>query len=301
MRIKLGSGLIQIIILVIILVSAITFFPSNILRIILGIPFLLFFPGYTLMAALFTKKEGLSSIERVVLSTILSIAIVSLLGFICNYTPWGINLEPILYSATSFIFITSLIAWLRRSRLASHERFSIEFQMTIPSLDTRRDKVLAITLMIAILGTLAALSYFIIETPKVEETFTDFYILGPEGVAANYTMELKSGELAKVTAGIINHERKEISYRVEVVIDGKKSTEVGPMILANEQKWEGEIDYVPETPAADQKVEFRLYKDDEAKPSLEPLYLRVDVSENESVSENASVNDNTSVSENISK
>jgi len=54
MKIKLGNELILIFHLTIFLVLIITLFPSSILRIILGLPFVLFLPGYTLMASLFT-------------------------------------------------------------------------------------------------------------------------------------------------------------------------------------------------------------------------------------------------------
>ena len=97
MAIRVKNELIPLNLLVIALVAIIILFPSNILRIILGLPFLLFFPGYTLVAALFTKKEGMGSIERVALSFGLSIAVVPLIGLILNYTPWGIRTEPVLY------------------------------------------------------------------------------------------------------------------------------------------------------------------------------------------------------------
>ena len=278
MRIKLGSGLIPLNVLVVILVLAITFIPSNVLRIILGIPFLLFFPGYTLIAALFTKREGMSGIERIALSCVLSIAVVSLVGFILNYTPLGIRLEPVLYSVASFILITSLVAWLRRIRLTEYERFAIQFQVTMPSWGTGWHRVLTITLVIAVIGALGVLSYILI-TPKVEETFTEYYILGQEGKAINYPMNLKIGDESRVIVGIINHEGKEVSYRVEVAIGGKKSAEVGPVVLADEQKWEREVGFIPAKPAENQKVEFMLYKDDEAEPCLEPLYIWVDVTE----------------------
>jgi len=278
LRIKLGSGLIPLNVLVVILVLAITFIPSNVLRIILGIPFLLFFPGYTLIAALFTKREGMSGIERIALSCVLSIAVVSLVGFILNYTPLGIRLEPVLYSVASFILITSLVAWLRRIRLTEYERFAIQFQVTMPSWGTGWHRVLTITLVIAVIGALGVLSYILI-TPKVEETFTEYYILGQEGKAINYPMNLKIRDESRVIVGIINHEGKEVSYRVEVAIGGKKSAEVGPVVLADEQKWEREVGFIPETPAENQKVEFMLYKDDEAEPCLEPLYIWVDVTE----------------------
>jgi uncharacterized membrane protein len=279
LRIKLGYGLIPLNLLAWVLILFITFFPPNVLRIILGIPFLLFFPGYSLVAALFTKKEGMGSIERVALSFGLSIAVVPLIGLILNYTPWGIRLEPILYSVASFILITSIIAWLRRRRLTEHERFAIQFQVTMPGWgEGVWGKVLAIAVVVAILATLGTLGY-VIATPKVGETFTEFYILGLDGKAANYPKELKVGEKGEVIVGIVNHEGKEVSYRVEVVVGSRESTEVGPVVLVDEQKWEGEVSFVPEVAGENQKVEFLLYKDGEVEPCLEPLHLWVDVKE----------------------
>jgi uncharacterized membrane protein len=62
----------------------------------------------------------------------LSIAVVPLVGLILNYTQWRIRTEPVLYSITLFIFITSIIAWLRRGQLPEPERFGVEFQMRLP-------------------------------------------------------------------------------------------------------------------------------------------------------------------------
>ncbi len=275
--IKLGSGLIPLNLLAWVLILVIIFFPSNILRIILGIPLLLFFPGYTLLAALFTKKEGIDSTGRVALSFVLSIVVVSLIGLILNYTPWGIRLEPVLYSVTSFILITSIIAWLRRRRLTEHERFAIQFLVTMPGWgEGAWDRVLSITLVIAILGALGTLGY-VIATPKVEETFTEFYILGQEGKVADYPRELNVGVESRMIVGIINYEGREVSYRVEVLIDSKKSTEVGPVVLVDGQKWEGEVGFVAEVAGENQEVEFSLYKDDEGEPYLKPLRLWVNV------------------------
>jgi len=279
LRIKLGDGLIPLNLLAWALILFIIFFPSNILRIILGIPFLLFFPGYTLMAALFTKKEGMGGIERVALSFGLSIAVVPLIGLILNYTPWGIRLEPILYSVASFILITSIIAWLRQRSLTEKERYTIEFEVTLPGWgEGVQDKVLTIALVIVILGLLGTLGYFI-ATPKVGETFTEFYILGQEGKAVDYPTELKVGDEGRMIVGIVNHERREVSYRVEVVISSKKSYEIGPVVLVDEEKWEAKVGFVPEVAGENQKVEFLLYKDGEAELRLESLHLWIDVSE----------------------
>jgi len=95
--IRVKSELIPLNIAVAVLIAAIILSPSNVLRIILGLPFLFFFPGYTLMAVLFTKKEGMGNIQRLILSFGISIAVVPLIGLILNYTPWGISLETVLY------------------------------------------------------------------------------------------------------------------------------------------------------------------------------------------------------------
>jgi len=276
LKIKIRHELIPLNLLVFVLVAAITFIPSNGLRIALGLPFLLFFPGYTLMTALFPKKERVSAAERTALSFGMSLAIVPLIGLILNYTPWGIRLEPILYSVTLFIVISSIIGWLRRRRLPEPERFSIEFQMKMPAWGGGTwNRVFSIILVIVILGALGSLSYFIAK-PKVE-TFTEFYILGLDGKAIDYPKEIRVGEEGKIIAAIVNHEHEVVSYRVEVRIDEVKNNEVGPFVLDNEQKWEGIVSFTPDKAGDNQKVTFFLYKSGEAEPCLEPLHLWIDV------------------------
>src|SRR5660397_178940 len=111
----------QIIVLLLVLLNAfILFEPLNkmILRTLLGIPFILFMPGYTLIAALFPGKDDLDSIERIALSFGLSIAIVPLIGLGLNFTPFGIRLIPILFSISVFILGMCLICLLYTSDAA---------------------------------------------------------------------------------------------------------------------------------------------------------------------------------------
>ena len=89
MKIRVKNELIPLNLLVVVLIGAIILFPSDVLRIILGLPFLLFFPGYVLVGALFPRKKGIDSIERLALSFGLSIAVVAFIGLILNYSPWG--------------------------------------------------------------------------------------------------------------------------------------------------------------------------------------------------------------------
>ena len=95
------------------------FQPWSYLRNALGIIFVLWLPGYAVVKALFpvrlpieTSTENLDIIERIALSIGMSIAIVPIIGLILYYTPWGINLTPIVLSlfALTLIFATVAIA-----------------------------------------------------------------------------------------------------------------------------------------------------------------------------------------------
>jgi uncharacterized membrane protein len=286
MKAKLDKDLWLIGILTILLAVVIAFFPSTIARIILGLPFLLFFPGYTLMAALFPRKGSLGGVERVALSFGLSIAVVPLIGLVLNYTPWGIRLEPILISLAVFIIAAAGVAWYRREKLAPEERYRVLFNFRLPSWrgQSMPDKVLSVVLIVAIVGAIGTLGY-VIATPKVGERFTEFYILGPNGKAEDYPTELKVGEEGWVIVGIVNHEQERANYKVEVWIDGEKAKlriegedkDEIMVELENEGKWEQEVGFVPQK-AGRQKVEFVLYKDGE--PYFEePLHLWIDVEE----------------------
>lgn len=142
-----------------------------------------------------------------------------------------------------------------------------------------RDRALLAILIAAISVALGMLGYTI-ANPKVGERFTEFYILGLSGKAMDYPQELMVGKEGRVIVGIINREHEPVTYRVEVVIDGVKNNEVGPVILEHEGKWEGEVSFMPEVAGDNQKVEFLLYKNNgEGEPCLKPLYLWINVKE----------------------
>ena len=276
LRLKIGSGLIPQGILVISLILIIIFIPSFVLRIILGLPFLLFFPGYSLILVLFPKKDQVGGIERFALSFGLSIAVVPLIGLILNYTPLGITLESTLYSITGFIFITSIVAIFRLKRLEESDRFSLKFQsIRLGWTGNKWDKTLSVVLVISILAAITVLGY-IIATPKVGEKFTEFYVLGPGGEAADYPTEISTGEEASVILGIINHEQEKTSYLVEIIIDGISYSEKGPLNLENDEKWESKVSFQSDKPGNDQKVEFLLYRDGQSEV-YRTLHLWIDV------------------------
>jgi uncharacterized membrane protein len=137
------------------------------------------------------------------------------------------------------------------------------------------DKVLSFILIAALLGALGMLGY-IIAVPKILEEFTEFYLLGLEGKAADYPQRVAVGEEAKVIVGIVNHEGKEVSYRLEVRIDGEKEKSIEPIALGDGQKWEEIVAFRLDKRGEKQKVEFLLYKQGQTEAS-HSLHLWIDV------------------------
>ena len=191
------------------------------LRVVLGLPFILFFPGWVTVSALFPEKRGLDFLERVAISFGLSIAIVPLLGLALNYTWYanpklGIRLWTVLPSLYIYIITMSILAAFRRIALDPEDRFEILLNISFPEEDTTPlDKALTVILVASIILSIATLIYVIV-TPKEGEHFTVFYVLGPSGMAYDYPRNLTVGENATVILGVKNHEYKTVTYTIVV-------------------------------------------------------------------------------------
>jgi len=219
MRLKNYWDLITVVLLSIILDLLIFYAPDSLIRKALGLAFVLFFPGYVFITALFPNRKELDNLERLALSFGLSIAIVPLIGLGLNYTPWGIRLIPILVSLTIFNFVFSAAAVYRRAMAfdpwipwMSLERLKEELEWEQSS---GLDKALTVILIIAIITSIGTLAY-VITHPKPGEAFTEFYILGPTGKAADYPTNLTTGENGTVIIGIVNHEHRNVTYYVQI-------------------------------------------------------------------------------------
>ncbi|MCS7114985.1 MAG: DUF1616 domain-containing protein [Candidatus Bathyarchaeota archaeon] len=89
----------------------------SVLRMALGSLFVLFLPGYSLVEALYPRREELSPLERLALSIGLSLALVPLIGLVLNYTPWGIRLDPIMVSLSLLTLGLLLASAYRKYRI----------------------------------------------------------------------------------------------------------------------------------------------------------------------------------------
>jgi uncharacterized membrane protein len=303
LKIRALVDLLIIDVLTILLMVVITLTQSNIARIVLGLPFLLFSPGYMLIAALFVNNTIMNTFRRTALSFGLSVAVIVLIGLGLNFTPWGIGLVPVLYSISGFIIIMSIIALVRRAELLKETKITQELQLSVSGWrGSPFQKSLIIILFLAILGAVGTLGYSLV-IPKTGEIFTEFYILGNEGIAQNYPSEfvMAKGEttavsydggktmipsnLGQVTIGFINREQHVTSYRLVVKIDGQPVTinydgktlsRLDGIQLQPNEKWERQIGFAPQHLGDNQMVEFFLLRD-ESSSTEETLHLWINV------------------------
>jgi uncharacterized membrane protein len=230
------------------------------LRVVFGLPFVLFVPGYALIAALFPEagaspvdddtsesaeeagdRSGIDGIERTALSFGLSIAVVPLIGLVLNFTPWGIRLVPILASVSGFTLIAVAVAAVRRRDLPEEERFRVPYRgwaaagrEELFEPDNRGDAALNVLLVFSILLATASVGYAV-AVPKGGEQFTELYLLTEtdegELVADDYPTEFVRGESRSLVVGIGNREHDTVEYtligtlqRVEIRRAGNAST-----------------------------------------------------------------------------
>ena len=96
--------------------SGVTRPPLVYARYVLGSVYVLFTPGYSLIQALYFRREELEDLERLALSIGLSLALVPLVGLVLNYTPFGIRLIPVTVSLALLSVGLITLAMLRRYR-----------------------------------------------------------------------------------------------------------------------------------------------------------------------------------------
>lgn len=307
------------------LVNAAVFVPSlrgTPLQTVLGLVFVIVVPGYALVSALFpeadqstfrtgedphafraTDRWDISGVERAALSLGSSIAIVPLVGIGLNFTPWGIQLVPIMAVLSGFTLSATAVALARRLVLAPDERFQVRLLPHLSWLDgvrspdTRFGALLNLTLFVGILVAAGSVG-FALATPSPADATTEFYLLTEnddgELVAADYPEELVAGDPASLTVGIDNMEFEQVDYTVVVQLQEVERTDDGVRVLERrqldrfeasldgEERWRRAHEITPTMTGEDLRIQYLLYRgeppdDPTAETAYRTLHLWVDV------------------------
>jgi len=260
---------------------------GSFIRTALGLPLLLFLPGYAFIAMLFPEKSGLEGMERIALSIAMSASVVPLIGLALSHTSWEIKEVSLLTSFSAFTLLMLVAAYVRRRRLPADRAFEVPFRALALSLrsggkpESKTEKTLGIILALFFLILIGTGAYFVL-VPQEKEPFTEFYILGTNGMANNYTTEYIQGESGTYIIGITNNEYRTMNYTMEVKLENKSlplPEKLQHIRLAHNTTLEEPLEITPPFEGKNMKLEFLLFNETEKNVPYKDLRLWINVGE----------------------
>ena len=259
------------------------------IRTVISLPMVLFLPGYALVSVLFPEKDGLEGMERIALSIGINIAILPLIGLALSYTPWGIKEIPLLTSLSVITLLLCGAAYVRRMQLPADRMFGASLRTGPFSLisqflekpESKTENALRIFLVLSFIVLIGTVGYVTI-VPQEKEPFTEFYILGAEGIARNYTTQYSQGESGTYIVGITNNEHKTMNYTMEVRLENE-SLPLPPSLqnirLDHNTTFEEPLEITPSVEGTNMKLEFLLFNETEKNIPYRDLRLWINVTE----------------------
>lgn len=222
--------------------------------VLIGLPALLFLPGYVLVAIVFpadvrdrtasrdhhwsTRRRSIDPLERAALSFGMSVALLPLFGLVLD-TWWELTTTTVLSGFTVMIAIGITLAAFQRLRVPPAERYQFSIQGWLvdvrrgvrnsdSTFDTLASAVLALAILVAI-GTVG----YAVATPYQSGQSSTLYLTAENETgtqaAAEYPSTFTAGEPRALTVGIENEEEQRQPYTVIVVlervrVDGTEAT-----------------------------------------------------------------------------
>lgn len=263
------------------------------LVVILGFPFVLFLPGYTVTAIIYPEGDGLrpeddesvaaskmdrgiGGVERVVFSFGLSMAVVPGIGMALVLTDVGLYLVPVLLAVGGFTVAATVLASIRRWRLPENERFQVPFGEWYRTVRVRRsdtglrlDNALNVVVALSLLLALGSVGYAL-AVHEPDDPFTEFYLATENEtgtiVAEGYPTNLTEGEPKSIVVGISNHERRHVNYSVVVLLE-----RVGAQNNSSEVLETQRLDGFETSIEANSTVQYRY----EIRPEMTGEHLRL--------------------------
>ncbi len=256
-----------------------------IIGLLLGLPLVLYLPGYTLTQALFRKRpaeqkpqhaparpksfeqepktaplrlgHAIGKADQLILSLGLSLAIDILVGFVLSI--FSIQLEALSWTFALGLLIAlcaSLALFIRRHVNAETTTSVRAPQLRLTWLD-------AAFLLLALCITLNAVWLAVNRPPVPQPSFTQFWML-----PAN-----SPSKICAVSLGVQNFETTSLTYSVAMTVNNVAVTPSWPkIVLTPQQKW---VQQVPITPEAqnDLHVEAQLFRTDQPHTAYRDVHL----------------------------
>ncbi|WP_115863632.1 DUF1616 domain-containing protein [Halorussus litoreus] len=270
------------------------------LAVALGVPLLLFVPGYALVSALFpgatpddavddrtlaaVRRHGLSGVERIALGFGASLALLPILGLAISLSPWPIAPWPALLAVSGFAVGCSAVGAVRRSRRPPDRRFAVPLRAWVRrarraiSRGSILDSAINVGLAIAVVMSVAAIG-FAVAAPSPSESYTDVSLLTRNGtgelVAEDYPDAIEQGASEPLVVELTNHEGESTDYSVVVelqrvrdgpdggarVVEDRRLATFTPSVDAGE-RWRTTHEVTPTMTGEDLRLTYLVYEGD---------------------------------------
>jgi uncharacterized membrane protein len=234
-----------------VLLSIISLFHKSL---ILSIVFLFFAPGYLLVNLLFPDvwKPGYGL--RVVMSVGVSTVVVGLLGLLHGYFIG--DRFPILATIAIFNGVLGIIVISRRYPFGKPDSMEI---LIFPQIKAGFWQIVKI---FSILIVIILFAYFLWIEGSQQSEFTEFYIVGDEGLTADYPSEVVVDTPFQVTVGLVNHEEKNITYAIFAIVEDEPVGVLYPFEVSSGERREDDLYITLSRVGEDQKIDIILGADD---------------------------------------
>lgn len=197
---------------------------------VLGVPFLVLYPGYAIVAALFPRAPdqarppwtdpagGPGWIARVALAIGVSGVAVATIGVVLGWTV-GYDLRYVVAAVGGLTLAGVVVAALRRQQYPL-ERRADPLVGGVAYLRSSRSGFQTFAMAIAVVALLSAVAYAG-TTPPPREGFTEFSLLVEDGegqlVATDYPREFVAGQGQPLQLAVENQEGRAMDYEVVVL------------------------------------------------------------------------------------
>jgi uncharacterized membrane protein len=242
------------------------------LRVPLGLVLALLAPGYALTAAVFPGRRDLDGVQRAALSFGLSAAVIPVLALLLDKLPWGIRPWPIAIALAIWIVLCCGIALFRRTLMPVAKAYTPP-TANLPAWWRGQSPRIRATYLVGTLLCATLLGGFALTVLVPPPHPTEFYILGRAGLAEEYPREAKLGEQLSVTAGIVNEDSGQRTYRLEVWVADAWNSGRRALVLKREritlapgQQLEQPIAWRMPWAGDDQQVEVLLFSGNDIDP-----------------------------------
>jgi uncharacterized membrane protein len=237
----------------------------------LGTILMVFFPGYAIATIIYPRKDEINLWERLGLSVMISLLVTLMFAGVSHYKhiTSTASIFTIVSIMTMVLAVIAILALLKVTKEESFYGFLAESWKKLKAstwgrgdLSGKMNLILLILLVLSIVTTI-----YLITNPNPGENFTEFYILGPHGKAADYPTNITAGQNSSVIIGMVNHEHKATNYTMVVQSNGTNMTHQN-ITLQENQKLEIPYDFILQS-YGKREVEFLLYK----LPDTQNVYL----------------------------